>query len=151
MPAESPTTNSDLAGLSVEDVLSIHAVVEKYGFLIDDRAFDRLSEVFTDDARVDYRDRRSDPPVGNGPFDGLVEIERQMNILEHPVQHMLVSHLIDDASDGEVVVRSKAIVPLQSGAVADIEYRDTLVRTPAGWRIRDKSIRNHRPVSASGH
>lgn len=148
MPAESLTTNSDLAGLGVEDVLSIHAVVEKYGFLIDDRAFDRLGEVFTDDARVDYRDQRADPPSGNGPFVGLVEIERQMHILEHPVQHMLVSHLIDSASDGEVVIRSKALVPLHSGAIADIEYRDVVVRTPAGWRIRDKSIRSHRPLPA---
>ena len=149
MPTESVTTNSDLSGLGVEDVLSIYAVVEKYGFLIDDREFDRLGEVFTDDAHVDYRIQGVEPLTGNGPFDGLAEIERQMHILEHPVQHMLVSHLIDSVSDEEVVVRSKALVPLHSGAIADIVYRDVLVRTSAGWRIRDKSLRSHRPPPTS--
>ncbi len=46
---------SDLHGLSSEDVVAIQYVIMKYGFLIDDREFDRLGEVFTEDAVVDYR------------------------------------------------------------------------------------------------
>jgi hypothetical protein len=129
---------SDLHGLSGEDVLAIQSVIVKYGFLIDDREFDRLGEVFTEDAVVDYR------PNGEGPFAGLAEIGRAMRTLQHPVQHMLVSHIIDSASDDEVVTRTKALVPLHNGAIADIAYRDVLVRTPAGWRIKDKSVRSYR-------
>ena len=129
---------ADLHGLSVEDVLAIQSVIVKYGFLIDDREFGRLGEVFTEDAVVDYR------PNSEGPFAGLAEIDRAMRTLHHPVQHMLVSHIIDSASGDEVVTRTKALIPLQNGAIADIAYRDVLVRTPAGWRIKDKSVRSYR-------
>lgn len=129
---------ADLHGLSSEDVLAIQYVIMKYGFLIDDREFGRLGEVFTEDALVDYR------PSGEGPFAGLAEIGRAMRTLQHPVQHMMVSHIIDSASDDEVVTRTKALIPLPNGGVADIAYRDVLVRTPAGWRIKDKSIRSYR-------
>lgn len=129
---------ADLHGLNSDDVLAIQAVIVKYGFLIDDREFDRLSEVFTDDAVVDYR------PSGTGPYAGLAEIDQAMRTLQHPVQHMLVSHIIDNVSGDEVVTRTKALVPLHDGGIADIAYRDVLVRTPSGWRIKDKSIRSYR-------
>lgn len=132
------TATSDLHGLSAEDVLAIQAVIVKYGFLIDDREFDRLGEVFTEDMVVDYR------PGGEGPFAGLAEITQAMKTLAHPVQHMMVSHLIDSVSGDEVVTRTKALIPLQVGGIADISYRDVLVRTPAGWRIKDKSTRSYR-------
>jgi hypothetical protein len=129
---------SDLNGLSADDVVAIQAVIMKYGFFIDDREFDRMGEVFTEDAVVDYR------PGGEGPFVGLAEIERAMKTLQHPVQHMMVSHIIDSVSGDEVVTRTKALIPLQVGGIADIAYRDVLVRTPAGWRIKDKSTHSYR-------
>lgn len=129
---------SDLHGLSAEDVLAIQAVIMKYGFLIDDREFDRMSEVFTEDAVVDYR------PGGDGPYVGLAEIDQAMRNLQHPVQHMMVSHIIDSVDGDEVVTRTKALIPLQVGGIADIAYRDVLVRTPAGWRIKDKSTHSYR-------
>src|SRR5262249_32816466 len=97
---------ADLHGLSSEDVLAIQYVIMKYGFVIDDREFGRLGEVFTEDAVVDYR------PSGAGPFTGLAEIDQAMRTLQHPVQHMLVSHIIDSVSGDEVVTRTKALVPL---------------------------------------
>src|SRR5258708_39284732 len=96
---------SDLHGLSAEDVLAIQAVIMKYGFLIDDREFDRLGEAFTADAVVDYR------PSGERPFVGLAEIDRAMKILQHPVQHIMVSHIIDSVSGAEVVTRTHALHP----------------------------------------
>jgi ketosteroid isomerase-like protein len=129
---------ADLHGLSAEDVLAIQAVLAKYGFLIDDREFERLGEVFTPDAVVDYR------PGGEGPFAGLAEIDQAMKTLQHPVQHMMVSHIIDSVSGDEVVTRTKALIPLHTGTIADIAYRDVLVRTPDGWRIKDKSTRSYR-------
>jgi ketosteroid isomerase-like protein len=132
-----PTT--DLGGLSAEDVVAIQYVTMKYGFLIDDREFDRLGEVFTDDAVVDYR------PGAGGPYTGMAEILEAMHTLQHPVQHMMVAHLIDTVvSPDEVVMRTKALIPLQVGGVADICYRDVFVRTADGWRIKDKSTYSHR-------
>lgn len=129
---------------SVEDILAIQAVVVLYGFLIDDREWDRFDQVFTEDAVVDFRDQSAQPPTGLAPIAGRAEIVRQFrDVLTHPYQHMLVNHVIEDVSPDEVVVRSKALLPTPGGSVADIVYRDTVVRTPDGWRIRHKSIKRY--------
>jgi hypothetical protein len=142
---------SDVHGLSAQDVLAIQAVVMKHGFVIDDREYDRVGEVFTPDATVDFRDHRFDPPAGYGPYVGLPAIRQMMDDLDglHPVQHMIVCHAIDAASADEVVVRSKALFPQRGGGIGDGAYRDVLVRTADGWRIKEKSMYSHRPMTAS--
>ncbi len=132
------------ASRSAEDILAIQAVVVLYGFLIDDREWDRFDQVFTEDAVVDFRDQSAQPPTGLAPIAGRAEIVRQFrDVLTHPYQHMLVNHVIEDVSPDEVVVRSKALLPTPGGSMADIVYRDTVVRTPDGWRIRHKSIKRY--------
>jgi hypothetical protein len=135
------------------EILEIQAVVVLYGFLIDDREWDRLDEVFTEGAVVDFRDHSSQPPAGLAPIIGRAEIVRQFrDVLTHPYQHMLVSHVIEDISPDEVIVRSKALLPVPGGSVADIMYRDTVIRTPDGWRISHKAIKRYHldPPSAPG-
>jgi hypothetical protein len=144
---------SQSAQRSAEDILAIQAVVVLYGFLLDDREWDRFDQVFTEDAVVDFRDQSSQPPTGLAPIAGRTEIVGQFrDVLTHPYQHMLVNHVIEDVSPDEVVVRSKALLPTPGGSVADILYRDTVVRTPDGWRISYKAIRryNYDPPSAWG-
>ena len=129
---------------SPEDTLEIQAVVVRYGFMIDDRDWDALDQIFTEDAVVDYR--LNDPPTGVGPIVGRDELLHQLrDVLSHPYQHMLVSHVIDDVSDDEVVVRSKALLPIPGDRIADILYRDEVVRTPDGWRIKNKTIKSYHP------
>jgi hypothetical protein len=124
-----------------QDTLEIHEVVVRYGFVVDDREWDALGEVFTADAVIDLRNHDVDPPVGLGPYTGLDEIRHHYrDVLAHPPQHIVVNHVIDDVSDDEVVVRSKALVALPEQRFADLLYRDVVVRTPEGWRIRHKSV-----------
>ena len=100
--------------------------------------------MFTEDAVIDFRDLSAQPPRGLAPIVGRAEIVRQFrDVLTHPYQHMLVNHVIEDVSPDEVVVRSKALLPLPGGSVADIVYRDTVVRTPDGWRISAKSTKRY--------
>jgi len=125
-----------------QDTLEIHEVVVRYGFVVDDREWDRFGDVLTEDAVIDLRNHDVDPPVGLGPYVGLEEIvHHYRDVLTHPAQHMLVNHVIDDVSDDEVVVRSKALVALPEQRVADLVYRDVVVRTPKGWRIRHKTVK----------
>ena len=116
----------------------------KYGFLVDDRDWPAFAEVFTEDAEVDFRIDGVDTSGGSGPFVGVDEIVHQYrDVLTHPYQHMLVSHVIDDVSEDEVIVRSKALLPMAGGRIADVLYKDIVVRTPRGWRIKHKSIKNY--------
>ena len=129
---------------SADDILAIQAVTVLYGFLVDDRAWDRFGEVFTEDAVVDFRDRSAQPPTGLAPITGRAEIVRQFrDVLTHPYQHMLVNHVIEDVSADESLVRSKALLPTPGGLVADIMYHDTVVRTQDGWRISYKAIKRY--------
>jgi hypothetical protein len=80
------------------DTLEIQEVVVRYGFLIDDREWSAFDQVFTDDAVVDYRLSVGGALVGVGPLVGRDEIVRQIRDLQHPIQHMLFSQVIDDVS-----------------------------------------------------
>jgi hypothetical protein len=62
---------------AAEDTLAIQAVVVLYGFLIDDREWDRFDQVFTEDAVIDFRDQSAEPPRGLAPIVGRAEIVRQ--------------------------------------------------------------------------
>jgi ketosteroid isomerase-like protein len=129
---------------SADDILAIQDVVVRYGYLIDDRDWAAIDLVFTDDAVIDYRNQEVQPPRGLAPLIGRDEILRHFrDILTHPYQHMLVNHQIEDVSDDEVIVRSKALLPIPGRAILDIEYRDVVVRTPQGWRIKQKSIKRY--------
>lgn len=124
-----------------QDTLEIHELVVRYGFVVDDREWDGFGDILTEDAVIDLRDHDVDPPAGLGPYTGLDEITHHYrDVLTHPSQHMLVNHVIDDVSDDEVVVRSKALVLLPGQKAAGLVYRDVVVRTPKGWRIRQKNV-----------
>jgi hypothetical protein len=129
---------------SAEDILAIQAVVVLYGFVLDDREWDRFDQVFTQDAVVDFRDQSASPPTGLAPIVGRAEIVRMFrDVLTHPYQHMLVNQVIEDVTADEVIVRSKALLPMPGGSVADIMYRDTVRRTADGWRISHKAIKRY--------
>lgn len=119
--------------LTADDRLDIHEVLVRYGFVVDDRDWASFSRVFTPDAEVDFG--------GLAPIRGVEEIVRQYrDVLTHPLQHVIVNHLLDPVSDDEVVVRSKALFPVSDDGVFEGLYRDIVVRTAEGWRIRHKSM-----------
>ncbi len=135
---------SKRSGRSAEDILEIQDVVVRYGYVIDDQDWDAIDQVLTEDAVIDYRDQRSDPPRGLAPLVGRQEILHHFrDVLTHPYQHMIVNHQIEDVSEDEVIVRSKALCPIPGQVMLDVEYRDVVVRTDAGWRIKHKSVKRY--------
>jgi hypothetical protein len=129
-------------GLSVEDRLDIHDVLVRYGFMVDERDWAGFTSVFTPDAVVDFSGGEASPGAGPPPIVGVGEIVRQYrDELTHPLQHIIVNHVIDAVSNDEVVVRSKALFPVPKDGVFEGLYRDVVVRTPAGWRIKHKSMK----------
>lgn len=124
---------------TVEDTQAIHDVISGYGHAIDDRNWPAFGALLTDDVVIDYRIHDFDPPPGNGPYYGreavLAAVSGEL-MDQHPNQHILVSHLIDDISDDEVLVRSKGLLPLGTDfRIASIGYRIGLRRTAEGWQI----------------
>ncbi|MET0353358.1 MAG: nuclear transport factor 2 family protein [Acidimicrobiia bacterium] len=118
--------------LGAEDTLEIQAVLQRYAFALDDRDWDAMREVFTDDAEW----------LGAVGLDGVIH---ELQVHTHPYQHVIANHLMEAVSDDEVIVRSKALFPVAEGRVLEAVYRDVVVRTPAGWKIRHKSATRYDP------
>ena len=126
----------------VEDRLAIHDLLARYADAVDSRRFDRLDDVFTPDARIDFT-------AFGGPAGGLEETK---HFLAHSLpmfrrtQHLLGLPVVD--LDGD---RASARTPCHNPMVMDnadgttsvwligLWYDDEFVRTPEGWRISSRS------------
>lgn len=115
--------------------------MSRYGFFVDDRAWDRFDEVFVADAQYDCRD------FGGPLCASLEELRDFFSSTPHPVAHHVTNIVIDSTGEATATARSKFIVPRADGTTGTGEYADQLVRTPAGWRItrRRATLRSERP------
>ena len=128
------------SALPVEDQLAIHELLARYGHLIDERAFDRLGEVFADDATYDATD--FDLPV----WRSLGEIVAGMTAsTQHPLAHHATNVVIAGSND-EVAVHSKGIGVGAGGRVGSVTYHDVARRTPDGWRLSRRVVLLRRPT-----
>ena len=117
--------------LTLEDRLDIHELIALYGHLIDDRSFNRLGEIFTEDAVFDLAG------FDGTRFEGLAAIVQMMeNSEQHPLGHH-ASNIVIRPGD-PVQVLSKGIGVGHGGRVGSVVYRDSLRRTDAGWRIIER-------------
>ena len=77
--------NIDLA-----DRLELHELPGRYGDAIDDRNWDRLRQIFTEDAVFDLTG------VGSRRLEGIDDIVDFMNVdAEHPKTHMMTNIYVD--------------------------------------------------------
>lgn len=120
----------------------IHQLLGSYGHLIDHRRWEAFSELWVDDASIDY--------VGGS---GRVELTGRDAIVEwfrnvdeqHPPAHHVTNIVVDvsAADSGPVTVHSKFIAPFTRPAhvpkrLYGGDYHDLVVKTADGWRFRHK-------------
>ena len=120
--------------LTTADRLELHELMGRYGDAIDDRAWDRLAQVFTPDAVFDL-------PHLDVTLVGLDHIVDYMDtVAPHPLAHMM-TNLHVDADDHGVRLNTRAFfpVPTEGGGrgnrIVFGSYHDDVVRTDAGWRV----------------
>ncbi len=127
----SNAANESETRLTLEDRLDIHELIARYGHLIDECRFDRLGEIFTEDAVFDLSD------FDGTRFEGLDDIIRMMEVSQqHPLGHHATNVVVESGDPVRVV--SKGIGVGHGGRVGSVVYRDTLRRTVAGWRISER-------------
>jgi hypothetical protein len=125
----------------LEDRLAIRELMYRYAMAVDSRNWDLYRSVFTADATIDYTDSggiRADLETtvkwldqGLAPFAGL-----QHNMTNHVVDlqggearsctYFVAHHTIPDGAGNEDLLTMGGF------------YRDRLVRTDRGWRIRER-------------
>jgi 3-phenylpropionate/cinnamic acid dioxygenase small subunit len=116
------------------DRLELHELPGRYGDAIDDRDWDRLDQIFTDDAVFDLTD------LGSLRLEGLPEIKRYMDEdANHPRTHMMTNIYVDETPQG-VKLRFRIVALLPERRVGTASYYDDVVKTPAGWRVKHRVI-----------
>ena len=127
--------------MDLADRIELHELPGRYGDAIDDRDWDRLDEIFTEDAVFDLSD------LGEPRLTGLAAIKRYMDQdAQHPRAHLMTNIYVDETADGtKLFFRIVALLPER--VVGTASYYDDVVKTPAGWRVKNRVItRRRRPT-----
>jgi len=117
------------------DRIEIQELIYRYAHLVDDREFDRLGEVFAEDAVFDASE------AGYPPMHGPAEVAARWREVRHPAGHHSTNILIDFDGDDAAIARSKGISVFAEdgrGPASSVDYEDRLVRSPDGWRIASR-------------
>ena len=124
----------------ISDRLEIQDLMVRYSYAIDSRNWDALDDVFTPDAHIDYS-------VFGGSVGNLAETKAFLTEampMFTTLQHMVSGTTI--AFDGDTATaKTQCHNPMTMGdtenpdlMVCGLWYVDKLVRTPAGWRIKER-------------
>jgi hypothetical protein len=127
----------------ISDRLEIQELLVRYSHAVDTRDWDAFEQVFTEDAVIDYTEMGG--PRG-GVKDTRAFLESAMPMFSS-FQHMIGNTVLE--FDGADSARSRSICfnpmvfPRGEGGEPQVFfcglwYRDLLVRTDAGWRIKDR-------------
>ena len=127
----------------MSDRLEIQDLMVRYAHAVDTRDWPLFRELFTEDATVDYG--AFGGPKGS--VDEVVGFLSSVLPLFSATQHLMANCAI--ALDGDrATVRTMCHNPMalarEAGKdpgllVCGLWYRDTVLRTPAGWRIRERA------------
>lgn len=125
----------------ISDRLEIQDLFARYSFAIDERDWDALDEVFTPDARIDYTET-------GGVKGSVAQIKAWLPVaLERfpAFQHMVATTkltLNGDHATSRTILFNPMVAAGEGGTTQTffigLWYRDTLVRTAAGWRIAER-------------
>ena len=124
--------------IDIADRLELHELPGRYGDAIDDRNWDRLRDIFTDDAVFDLTG------VGARRLEGIDDIVHFMNIeASHPKTHMMTSIYVDEHEE-TVTMNFRIVALLGKGLVGTASYYDRVVKTDHGWRVQHRECMIHR-------
>ena len=125
----------------ISDRLEIQDLLARYSYAIDERNWDGLDAVFTPDAVIDYTET-------GGARGSVAQIKAWLPVaLERfpKFQHMVATTKLElegDKARSRTCLFNPMVYRAEDGAESvffiGLWYRDTLVRTPDGWRIAER-------------
>jgi hypothetical protein len=125
-----------IVSLTAEDRLEIHELVALHGHLADDGRSDDLGLLMTEDGVYDLEE------FGLGEVAGLPAMIELFASApgQQPVGHHVTNVLVTPRGADRADVRSKGLSVMADGIAGTVVYEDTVVRTPAGWRISRRRV-----------
>ncbi|MBF4458891.1 MULTISPECIES: nuclear transport factor 2 family protein [unclassified Pseudoclavibacter] len=138
-----PQSTSDAATrVPAADAAEVLDVLARYGQLIDNRDWDHLRKVFTEDFSF-----------GTGPnaVRGDEALARVIDTVQPYHPHYTTDTVLHRVDADTISSWSKFLLVRTDGTTASGDYIDTFVRTADGWRIRVRDYsRGSRPPSDPG-
>jgi hypothetical protein len=124
----------------ISDRLEIQDLLARYSNAIDTMEWDRLDELFTEDAEIDY--------TSMGGIRGTLAEQKAFldanlpTIFQRGFQHMTATSLFD-IEDDVAHVRTICFNPMviqdeKHVLFCGLWYRDTMVRVDGKWRIKER-------------
>jgi len=124
----------------ISDRMEIQDLFVAYSYAIDSRTWDGLDDVFTPDAFIDY----SVFGGSSGDLASTKEFLASAMTMFPVFQHMVSGSTITiDGDTAEAKTQCHNPMTMGEGDDPDLMfcglwYKDKLVRTPAGWRIKER-------------
>ena len=129
----------------ISDRLEIQDLFARYSFAIDDRNWDALDEVFTEDAVIDYSEVGGSRGTYREIKAWLGDAMARFKSFQHMVATTEYKIDGDRATTRTILFNPMIMHPDGSEAPGNdkvffvgLWYRDTLVRTAKGWRIAER-------------
>jgi 3-phenylpropionate/cinnamic acid dioxygenase small subunit len=119
---------------TTDDIVEINQILSLWAHLVDNHAWDRFGEVFTEDAHFDAG------VFGFAPVIGIAAICHMASQDGHATAHHTTNVHVQEGAGDELDAVSKGLGLLPSGAVASVTYTDRLRRTPEGWRLARRTL-----------
>ncbi len=120
--------------LDTSDIVEIYQLMGLCHHAVDHSDQSMFPLVFTEDARFDGR------PTGGPLFEGIEAIKGFFALGKppHPAQHHMTNPWVRE-ENGRVLVKMKWLIPdPDGGSMWGGENNDWVVRTNAGWRIKER-------------
>ena len=114
-------------------------LVHRYSYYVDQKFYDEIAELFTEDCVVDYGPGVGPPVQGRTAFRAMFGAGRGFVVTSHHNANVLVSFEGDDRAS--VRTSCYAWHETSQGATPRIwgAYYDVVVRNPEGWRFASVS------------
>jgi 3-phenylpropionate/cinnamic acid dioxygenase small subunit len=124
--------------ITAEDRLAIQDMISLHGHVADDRDWDRLGELFTEDVVFDLED------FGYGTLHGLAALRDLSRASEddesQPLAHHVTNIIVTGLEDDTVRARSKGLAVMPDGTSGTAVYEDIVRRDKHGWRISHRKV-----------
>jgi hypothetical protein len=125
----------------ISDRLEIQDLLVAYSHAVDTRNWDAFDDVFTDDALIDYTEMGG----SRGGVAATKEFLRTTMPQFASFQHMQATSKVTlhgDTAEGRTICHNPMVLDRGNGETqvffCGLWYRDRFVRTPAGWRIKER-------------
>ena len=116
------------------DFVELQQLLSRYCHIVDTKAWNDLDQIFAADGSVTV--------VGVYPIaTGLDELRSLYARMNHPVAHTSSTLFVVESSGDTARLASKWVTVRADGLTGTGVYEDEVVRTPAGWRIRERVAR----------